>query len=119
MLESCGATIAVAPASHIAFLEEVSDDLDLLMSGTPEDFDLLPEKEVELVSPAAEDIAYLQYTSGSTRFPRGVEINHETVLNNIREIANHGLEADQRRPLRVMAALLSRHGADRVHSGAP
>jgi fatty-acyl-CoA synthase len=92
MLESCGATIAVAPASHMAFLEEVADDLDLLMSGTPEDFDSLPEKEVELVSPAAEDIAYLQYTSGSTRFPRGVEINHETVLNNIREIAKHGLE---------------------------
>ncbi len=91
MLESCGAAIAVAPASHMAFLEEVTDELDLLMSGTPEDFDSLPEKENELVSPSAEDIAYLQYTSGSTRFPRGVEINHETVLNNIREIALHGL----------------------------
>ncbi len=92
MLEGCGATIAVAPASHVAFLEEVSDDLDLLMSGTPEDFDSLPEKEVEFVAPAAEDIAYLQYTSGSTRFPRGVEINHKTVLNNIREIAKYGLK---------------------------
>ena len=71
MLDSCGATIAVAPASHMAFLEEVTDDLELLMAGTPEDFDALPDKEVELVSPAAEDIAYLQYTSGSTRFPRG------------------------------------------------
>jgi fatty-acyl-CoA synthase len=91
MLESCGATIAVAPASHIDFLEEVTDDLDLLMSGTPQDFDALPEKEVEFVSPAPTDIAYLQYTSGSTRFPRGVEINHETVLNNIREIAGQGL----------------------------
>ena len=92
MLDSCGATIAVAPASHMAFLEEVADDLELLMAGTPEDFDSLPEKEVEFVSPAAQDIAYLQYTSGSTRFPRGVEINHETVLDNIREIARHGLK---------------------------
>ncbi len=92
MLDSCGATIAVAPASHMAFLEEVADDLDLLMSGTPEDFDALPEHAAELVSPAAEDIAYLQYTSGSTRFPRGVEINHETVLNNIREIAAHTMK---------------------------
>ena len=92
MLDSCGATIAVAPASHMAFLDEVSGDLELLMAGTPEDFDSLPEKEVELVAPAAEDIAYLQYTSGSTRFPRGVEINHETVLDNIREIAQHGLK---------------------------
>ncbi|MEE9159728.1 MAG: fatty acyl-AMP ligase [Gammaproteobacteria bacterium] len=91
MLDSCGATIAVAPASHMTFLEDVTDDLELLMAGTPEDFDALPDKEVELVSPAAEDIAYLQYTSGSTRFPRGVEINHETVLNNIREIATHAM----------------------------
>jgi fatty-acyl-CoA synthase len=46
---------------------------------------------VELYSPLASDIAYLQYTSGSTRFPRGVEIDHETVLNNTREIAHFGL----------------------------
>ncbi len=92
MLDSCGATIAVAPALHMAFLAEVTQDLELLMSGTPEDFDSLPEKEAELASPTAEDIAYLQYTSGSTRFPRGVEINHETVLNNVREIARHGLK---------------------------
>jgi fatty-acyl-CoA synthase len=92
MLDSCGATIAVAPASHMAFLDEVTSELELLMSGTPEDFDALPKMEMELVSPAAKDIAYLQYTSGSTRFPRGVEINHETVLDNIREIAEHGLK---------------------------
>lgn len=92
MLESCGATIAVAPASHVDFLEEVAQDLDLLMSGTPEDFDLLPAQEVELIAPSGEDIAYLQYTSGSTRFPRGVEINHATVLNNIQEIAENGIE---------------------------
>ena len=92
MLDSCGASIAVAPASHISFLKEASSDRSLLMSGSPEDFDALPEKEVVLNSPAAEDIAYLQYTSGSTRFPRGVEINHATVLNNICRIASDGLE---------------------------
>ena len=61
------------------------------MSGTPEDFDALPADDVTFVSPGAGDIAYLQYTSGSTRFPRGVEINQETALDNIREIAVHGL----------------------------
>ncbi len=92
MLESCGATIAVAPESHVAFLDEITEDLDLLMSGTPDDFDALAEMDVKLVSPDAKDIAYLQYTSGSTRFPRGVEIDHETVLNNIHEIAKYGLK---------------------------
>jgi len=91
MLKSCGASIAVAGASHAAFLEEASADLDLLMSGTPDEFDALPAHEVELIAPAGGDIAYLQYTSGSTCFPRGVEINHATALNNVREIAKHGL----------------------------
>ncbi len=92
MLESCDATIAVAPASHVSFLHEASEGLGLLMSGTPEDFEALPEMDVVLDLPVAGDIAYLQYTSGSTRFPRGVEINHATALNNIQGIANDGLK---------------------------
>jgi len=91
MLKSCGATVAVAGASHAAFLGESAAELNLIFSGTPDDFDALPASDVELYSPLASDIAYLQYTSGSTRFPRGVEIDHETVLNNTREIAHFGL----------------------------
>ena len=41
---------------------------------------------------ALTDPAYLQYTSGSTRFPRGVEINQETVLDNLQGIAKNGLK---------------------------
>jgi len=92
MLKSCGAKVAVTGPSHAVFLAEAVKDLDLLFSGTPEDFEALPASDVELVAPAATDIAYLQYTSGSTRFPRGVEINHATVLNNAREIAADGLK---------------------------
>jgi len=92
MLESADARLAVAPESHVSFLKEAGGDLKLLMAGTPEEFDALPEKEVDLNLPAAGDIAYLQYTSGSTRFPRGVEINHATALANIRGIASHGLK---------------------------
>jgi fatty-acyl-CoA synthase len=91
MLKSSGAVVAVAGDSHAAFLEEAAKDLGLIFSGTPDDFDVLPAADAELNVPAADDIAYLQYTSGSTRFPRGVEINHETVLNNTREIAAYGL----------------------------
>jgi fatty-acyl-CoA synthase len=95
MLESCGAAIAVAPDSHAEFLTEVSESLDLVMSGTPDDFDALPEADVELTPSTGSEISYLQYTSGSTRFPRGVEIDQDTVLNNLREIAVNGLKLDQ------------------------
>lgn len=92
MLESCDATIAVAPSSHAEFLSEAVVDLDLVMAGSPEDFDKLPEADVEFEPQGAKDIAYLQYTSGSTRFPRGVEIDQETVLENLRGIAEDGLK---------------------------
>ncbi|GAA4021957.1 fatty acyl-AMP ligase [Sphingomonas swuensis] len=35
-----------------------------------------------------EDIAYLQYSSGSTRFPHGVAVTHHALLDNLRA---HGL----------------------------
>jgi fatty-acyl-CoA synthase len=92
MLESCDAAIAVAPASHTDFLQEAVSGMNLVMAGSPEDFYALPDADVELSSLSANEPAYLQYTSGSTRFPRGVEINQVTVLENLRAIAQDGLK---------------------------
>ena len=92
MLESCDAAIAVAPATHADFLSEAVSELDLVMAGTPDDFDALPEADAEFEPLGATEPAYLQYTSGSTRFPRGVEINQATVLENLRGIAEDGLK---------------------------
>ncbi|MGZ4954528.1 MAG: AMP-binding protein [Methylobacter sp.] len=45
----------------------------------------------------AEDSAFLQYTSGSTRLPRGVKISHANLIANCEAIAKagfgHGLDA--------------------------
>ncbi len=92
MLKSCGASIVVAPDTHAKFMEEAVQGLDLLMAGTQADFDGLPEAEDEFVPLGQDDPAYLQYTSGSTSFPRGVEVTQKTVLNNLMEIARYGLK---------------------------
>jgi fatty-acyl-CoA synthase len=47
--------------------------------------------EVTLPRAASEDIAYLQYSSGSTRFPHGVAITHHALLNNL-AAHSHGME---------------------------
>jgi len=92
MLKSCGASIVVAPDTHANFMAEAVEGLDLLMAGKQSDFDALPEADVEFEPLGADDPAYLQYTSGSTSFPRGVEVTQKTVLNNLMEIARYGLK---------------------------
>jgi fatty-acyl-CoA synthase len=45
----------------------------------------------ELPKAAPDDIAYLQYSSGSTRFPHGVAVTHRGLLNNL-AAHSHGME---------------------------
>lgn len=47
-------------------------------------FDALPDPEAPLPTPDPDAIAYLQYSSGSTRFPQGVAVTHRAVLANLR-----------------------------------
>jgi len=42
-----------------------------------------PAPEVELPEADPEDICYLQYSSGSTRFPQGVAVTHKALLHNL------------------------------------
>jgi len=45
--------------------------------------------EVALPEAAPDNICYLQYSSGSTRFPHGVAVTHRALLNNL---AAHSIE---------------------------
>ena len=42
----------------------------------------------DLPKPDADEVAYLQYSSGSTRFPHGVAVTHRQLLSNLRA---HGI----------------------------
>ncbi len=95
MLDSCGADVAIAPDSHIGFLRQAAERIDSIKCGTPEEFDTLPFSEAPLRPLESRDIAYLQYTSGSTRFPRGVEITQKCVMSNLKDISVHGLKIDE------------------------
>ena len=49
--------------------------------------------EAALPQANGEQIAYLQYSSGSTRFPHGVAITHHALLNNL-AAHSHGMQID-------------------------
>ena len=52
-----------------------------------------PAPEAPLPQASGDQIAYLQYSSGSTRFPHGVAITHHALLNNL-AAHSHGMEID-------------------------
>ncbi len=59
-----------------------------------EDFAQNPAAECALPESKPDDICYLQYSSGSTRFPHGVAVTHASLLNNLGGHA-HGMKFQQ------------------------
>src|SRR5690606_32057446 len=74
LLRDCGAAAAFAPADFVGLLREAAGDLPLKCVGALEDFHALEAHDELPAPPRGEELAYLQYTSGSTRFPRGTMI---------------------------------------------
>jgi fatty-acyl-CoA synthase len=91
LVVSSGAQAAMASRSFFHFLSDATGGLNIKHVGIPSYFDALPEMDLPLEPPRPEDIAYLQYTSGSTRFPRGVVITQKAVMSNLACIISHGL----------------------------
>lgn len=92
LLEASDAAIGMASQGYLSFLQEASVGLSMRMVEEPEAFYALPADEHPLHTAQPDDISYIQYTSGSTRFPRGVVIKHQTAMANLQGIVSHGLE---------------------------
>ena len=66
-----------------------------------------------------DDLAFLQFTSGSTSRPKGVMVTHGNLAANAHAIMFDGLRADpERDKRRELAAALPRHGAHRLRHRA-
>ena len=92
LLSICQAEIAIANDDFLPFLIEAAGRQHIRFAGNSQTFENLPESTTPLQPLQADELAYLQYTSGSTRFPRGVMISQEAVLNNTRAIIEHGVQ---------------------------
>ncbi|MES1940356.1 AMP-dependent synthetase and ligase [Salinisphaera sp. T5B8] len=98
LLDGCDATAALAPEDFMSFLESAADGSSLRHVGSFERLDELEPAAVLPARPAPTATAYLQYTSGSTRFPRGVVITQAQVMQNLTSILGLGVQmrADDR-----------------------
>jgi fatty-acyl-CoA synthase len=91
-LASCDPKLLIYPAE----LAEMAAEAARLAAVDGVDWDLFgarPAPAVDLPRAKGDDIAYLQYSSGSTRFPHGVAITHHALLNNL-AAHSHGMQID-------------------------
>jgi fatty-acyl-CoA synthase len=93
MLRAAGASVVVTPADleeHIRAGAELAGIPRVL---THAEFDMLDESDGELRPFGPDDVAYIQYSSGSTSSPKGVLISQRAIVANTSGILRHGLNA--------------------------
>ncbi len=86
-LKSCDPRLLLFPVQLADFCGQAATKAGV----TPRDWESLVEVEPrqgDLPKASPDDIAYLQYSSGSTRFPHGVAVTHHALLDNLRA---HGI----------------------------
>ena len=93
MVASADAQAVIGSDELIGFAKEVLSDLPLAFIGTPEELDALPEAGGEIAPLGANELCYIQYSSGSTSAPKGVAVTQKAATSNCRAIMLHGLKA--------------------------
>jgi fatty-acyl-CoA synthase len=97
-MRSCDANVAIAPAAMLDLLEEATAGLKLQFCGSHDTFNALPTtiggEPAPLRLPNPDDLAYLQYSSGSTRFPHGVAVTHKALMANTHGIGYDGVHSN-------------------------
>ncbi|MDV3455901.1 fatty acyl-AMP ligase [Sphingomonas sp. HF-S4] len=92
-LESCDPSMLIYPPEIGAMCAEAARITNVEAIDWSE-FGERAAPEVALPQAATSDIAYLQYSSGSTRFPHGVAITHHALLNNL-SAHSHGMQLEE------------------------
>ena len=93
LLISAHATAVFTPESVLPMVNEACQDIDMKFVGDIQSLeDQSVDESIELHSADSEDTAYIQFTSGSTRFPRGVVIKQRAVLSNLTRIITDGIK---------------------------
>ncbi len=95
-IKSCGASVAISASYMLPLLDEATSGLKLKFVGTSTTFEaqayLKDIKKITLPEAKPEGLAYLQYSSGSTRFPHGVAVTHKSLLSNCHGISKEGMK---------------------------
>jgi len=98
MMRCAGAAVAIAPVELFGLISSAAKLANVPQVRTHQELLETAVEEVELSPFAADEPAYIQYSSGSTSEPKGVLITQKSITANARAILQHGLKtrADDR-----------------------
>jgi fatty-acyl-CoA synthase len=89
MLAAAEAGALLGPAAMADWLVEIAQAHPLAFAGAISD---LPAATAALPAITAQDPCYLQFSSGSTRFPTGVLVSHAALMANTTAITRDGMK---------------------------
>lgn len=92
LIANSEARAAFATDEFVGFLRSAAEGLPLAIAGSLEDLEQCSAVAKLPQPPTPEEIAYVQYTSGSTRVARGAVITQRAVMRNLGAIIRDGLE---------------------------
>ena len=92
MLDSAKARLLVAPEEMIGLAEEAAAKADNVAVISHDELQAIDEAGAVTEPFRPDDVAYIQYSSGSTSSPKGVLISQKAITTNCRDIVQHGLK---------------------------
>lgn len=92
MMQGASAAAALSPANLADWVAAAADGLGMKAVGTLAVFDGVDGSGIELPTIGPDDLCYLQFSSGSTRFPLGVAVTQRALMANAHAITAHGLK---------------------------
>ena len=93
MLRAADAHCVVAPVDQVESIRVAAAAASVEFVFTHDELAALPESIHKLQGFAANDVAYIQYSSGSTSAPKGVLISQSAILANARGMVVFGTQA--------------------------
>ncbi|CAK7192049.1 4-hydroxyphenylalkanoate adenylyltransferase [Commensalibacter sp. Nvir] len=93
MIASASAQAVIIPKTIQSWTKDITNGFTLKFGGSPEElFNVTANSSITLPIIQSEDLSYLQFSSGSTRFPMGIAVTQKSCLANTYAISAHGLK---------------------------
>ncbi|MCP1241509.1 fatty acyl-AMP ligase [Acetobacter lambici] len=92
MITSAQASAVVIPTIIEGWTDDIVSGLGLVFAGSPSELMARPVPDMELGQVDPDALSYLQFSSGSTRFPMGVCVSQRSGMANVAAIAHDGLQ---------------------------